>query len=192
MLFRSTGETATCGAPLRSTYLRFENSGLDCDDAVVTDCRQALRRVASEKTVDHGDAATADTYVTTDYSDYDGLGHYRMVTEGGNIYRSIFPNEGTDAGSMFTRYNPLVTYNASTKTLSHRDVPAPNGLRWLLNTYDRTVRRARHSGKTTGPENVATIEYAFNLDTGFLVRQRMWAGTADSGRACWGGDPSLT
>lgn len=176
---RSGTEPATCGQPVRSTFVRYEHSAFDCDGEIAGECRTAFRRVASEKTLFHGNgtAADPDTFVTTDFSDYDGLGHYRLTTHGGNLYKTVFEElPGSDSSSFQQNYNPGVTYNAASATVE----PVPS--RWLLELYDRTVRRERPNGDASRPENHATTEFLFDADTGFLLRTRVWGGTAAAGR----------
>jgi len=65
------------------------------------------RRVASEKTVYLDDA---NRYATSDYSSFDGLGHYRTMTTGGTF-------DSGNVRTSTTNYNPPMVH---TRAASHR------------------------------------------------------------------------
>ncbi len=187
---RIAGETPTCGNPVKSTYVRYENSGLDCQGEIANDCTQAMRRVVSSNEVHHGnpnDPNDPETSATVELSEFDGLGHYRKSVTGGNIFKTIFPSAGmpgSDARTAFTNYNPGITYNPAAYQLSCN--PATlciSGMpsRWLLELYDTQQVRESPNGNYALPENVATVESYFHPDTGLLLRSRVLAGTTDSG-----------
>ncbi len=127
------------GSLLRSVYVRYENSGPGVNP-----------RLASEKTVYEDDGSKE---ATTDLDDFDGLGHYRTMTETGT-----FPFASTRVTE--TDYNP----NRSVSNIPGAGDP------WVLGTYDtQTV--------TEGTETV-TREACFDPNTGFLQRMRTWEGTS--------------
>ncbi|HWW62517.1 MAG TPA: hypothetical protein VN181_14185 [Thermoanaerobaculia bacterium] len=88
--FLSTAIADGNGTIQRVTYV-----GYDADDANMTARDQSNRRVRSERTVYLDDGSK---YTTSDSSDYDGLGHYRTATTGGN-----FP--GVNVRTTTTAYN---------------------------------------------------------------------------------------
>lgn len=169
-----SGETASCGQPVRSTYVQYENSGTHCRDDSPTGCVQANRRTRAESTKYHddGDAAT-----WTVHSDFDGLGHYRTTTTGGDLFRTTFPAEiaGGDERVVTTRYNPAVTFDPVTFAVN---LPAT----WLLDTYDQVVTTERQNGSTDPqlPAASTVVKYKFNATTGFLEERRVLLGEGAS------------
>jgi hypothetical protein len=124
----------------RKVYVRYESS-----------LSIANQRVASERTVYVDDGST---FADVSSSDFDGLGHYRRVTTGGNF----------GAGNVresFTNFNPgsCATCTPSTS--------AP----WVLGTFD--YQEVTEAGVT------ARSQACFDLSTGFLLRTRaLKTGTA--------------
>jgi RHS repeat-associated protein len=168
---RLPGETATCGVPLRSRYIRYDNSGLDCsgEDGF---CTASLARVASSRDVYPArNSGDFETYLDSSNSDFDGLGHYRTVTTGGNLFKTVFPQvSGSDERISYTNFNPGVVYDSSKQTVT---LPS----RWLLGTYDRTEVKERRNGSANAAFNVAATEYDYAPDTGFLRRVRRLSST---------------
>lgn len=174
--YRESGIPAECGPPLRSTYVRYEDSGRWCGAEVPGDCTFSNRRVVSEKTVHHDDGNST---ITTDYANFDGFGHYRESRSGGTLYQKTFNNgSGGDERRTLTNYNPGAVLNAN------GSMALPNG--WTLatypwtrlQTYDLMTVREQKNGlpfdplapATRGP--AASTLYRFDDATGFLQRRR--------------------
>ena len=152
----------TCGAPLRSTYVQYESSGEDCNFDVPGDCVQANKRAVAERTIYHDDG---NTFTTVNRSDFDGFGHYRTETTGGNLQATNF-GSGSDQRVSLTNFNPGVVFSNNTFTF-----PAGytlDGYPWpRISTYDLQVR-------TEGSAS-ANMLFRFDENTGFLQRKRTLA-----------------
>ncbi|HSG40535.1 MAG TPA: hypothetical protein VLE27_12915, partial [Thermoanaerobaculia bacterium] len=145
--------------PLRTTYARFEHDPAG-PSTLVEDRSRLNQRLASQRTVFNDDSAG--TYADEDFSNFDGLGHYRTRVTGGN-----FP--GNNARIGFVNFNPTVgTYGQAGYA------PWPAGSPWVLNTY--SFAYDQENGK---------IQYriaCFEPGTGFLLRHRVLknSGSAES------------
>jgi len=161
-----------CTGPLRSTYVRFENSGTDCDPTQVGNCVHVNRRLASSRTVyrdyctidgkDADDprcivAAVADQrFIQQDYSEFDGLGHYRTAVTSGNLYAQAFPNAPGgpaqyDAGEAHVNFNPDYEYDAGAQAVTVRPnsqaLPIDDAANpWSWQTFNLT--RKTHRGRS--------------------------------------------
>ncbi|MEA2346142.1 MAG: hypothetical protein QOF63_4311, partial [Thermoanaerobaculia bacterium] len=142
--------------PIRSTYVQIEQDGWNG----LSDVENRTRK---RRTVFNDDTAcsNAPCYVETDFDDFDGLGHYRTVTQTSN-----FP--GTTPRTTTTHYNARGgTYVPGLD--NHPDTyMIAAGSPWLLGVYDY---------QTTTENHTATTEFCFNATTAFLERKR----TARSG-----------
>jgi RHS repeat-associated protein len=130
------------GGLKRSLYVRYERS---------SEFSKANPRVASQRTVYHDDAGRR---ADVEYTDFDGLGHYRREVTAGT-----FP--GGNVRTTFTNWNP---------GRSISNLPAPSEP-WILGTYD--LRQVTEGGQTV------TQELWFN-DRGLLRRTRSRKGAACS------------
>ncbi|MDX1997370.1 MAG: hypothetical protein SF066_06595, partial [Thermoanaerobaculia bacterium] len=143
----------------REQYVTFErDSATDCGLVEDPDCPNSNRRLVGERTRYLDDIENPNTTpVTYRYADvarsgFDGLGHYRTETTGGNFGQA-------DTATTFTNWNPG---SSSTTT-------PPLGSPWVLDTY---IER-----RTT--EGISTVvqQACFDPATGFLRRIRTLAGT---------------
>ncbi len=164
-----TDEFLHCGGNLlRSTYVRYGHDELGplpivpFTGPLFDVWHETNRRVTSRRTVYHDDG---DRFAETASSDFDGLGHYRVTTTGGNF----------DAGNTRTEttgFNPdrgTYTVDQDTNTSTGTFTPPSTGASWILNTFDRQT-------VTEGGTAVATA--CFDVD-GFLTRRRTFAGTTE-------------
>jgi len=134
----------SCGNPIRTEYIRFRNSGFNCDPAVVTSCTAVNRLVHGSRTVYHDDG---DSYADTEYSDFDGLGHFRdALLSGGDGF-------GTATHGDYTNFNP-----------GRSESSLPSGAAWILNTYDEKRQRE-------GSQKARSYAW-FEADTGLLRGER--------------------
>lgn len=151
------------GAPKRSRYLRYEH---DTGTPGMDDPRNM--RVVSERTDFHDDVVnSAAVYATADYTDYDGLGHYRRVTSGGSF-------SSGNVRETFTNYNPARgTYPSSKYSM----LPATD--EWLLGAYsEMTATEGTSSLRTQFCFDVHEPRQTGETKTGKLRRRRTLAVTA--------------
>lgn len=148
---------------LRTLFVRYESeafSGL-LPDRIALDRN---RRQVSSRLVYDDDGGR---YADTDYSSFDGLGHYRQVTTGGNF----------DAGNVttsFTNYNPglgtLQVDAAGNRQPGYTTLAmtAP----WVTNTFT----------ETSVSENAVALKthHCFESATGFLLRSRVLNGDSQT------------
>jgi YD repeat-containing protein len=167
---RLSSETYVCSdtacetTPVRSHWVRYEMDAMQNPCVSVEDaCRsERNRRVVSEKTVyvDAGQTAF------TDYSSFDGLGHYRTTTWSGKTGSNLW---GADRTST-TNYNPdRGTYAVSGDTRLPGFNMLPTTSEWLINLSKTSTTS---EGGTT-----AKVETCFAED-GFLLRRRVLSGSA--------------
>jgi RHS repeat-associated protein len=155
------GETATCGTPRRSTYVRYEssipatNSGCTLDMLEV--CASSNRRLQSALTIDYDDSATSGlSYTQADNSDFDGFGHYRTSDQGGNLAQQSFGGPVESLQSR-TTYNDGIVYTPGGTVSSY---PSP----WNLGTYGE---------QSWWAGNIKFTERArFDANTGRLLARR--------------------
>jgi RHS repeat-associated protein len=180
------GESSECGAPVKETYVRYEYSGVGCSPDQDWDegCTQVDRRLASQRTVYHAvDSDTLkglpaiDSFASTTYSDYDGVGHYREERTNGDFGLKNFESKGHSAGDVkVTRTN----YNPTGR-------PAVGAL-WNLGTYDEiSTWEENTSFDVVNGVNVtfpapngtkSTQKFFFDAATGLLYRVDQWAALA--------------
>jgi RHS repeat-associated protein len=138
---------------LRSSFVRYERDGTsaECPQPLRGDCYNENRRQAAERTVFHDDGGR---YAETERTGWDGLGHYRTETTGGDFGAG-------DVRTVSTDWNPAGAPAAT----------AP----WVLTTYGE--QRVSEGGAT------AKVETCFEAATGFLARRRIYKnfGTSPTG-----------
>lgn len=150
--YRFSTDTTTAATLLRSEYVSYEASTIDCsglsDSSACEDYN--LRLAGSHTRFDDDDGVvswngkTERAYVETIYSDFDGLGHYRQTNSYGNL-RTVQDNNSSgpefwDHRVSYTRFNPGVTYNQAEPAPFDIVSPlAPVGHPWVLGTYSRTA-----------------------------------------------------
>lgn len=160
------------GAPTlkRETYLRYEADTTNLS-ATGGDWN---RRVASSSTITYHDYDSNKDVATTDYSNYDGLGHYRAAVTSGNF------SQGNTAGS-FTNFNPAAgTFVPNTSGTGTGFTLPSTSSPWILNTYPY---QATSSTSGAGVARTAMTQFAFDTN-GRLARRRVlrsdapgWAST---------------
>ncbi|NJL28955.1 MAG: hypothetical protein HC897_14235, partial [Thermoanaerobaculia bacterium] len=149
----------SAGNKLRSIYRRYEH-----DEPTNPNDLSELAfnpRMVTERTVYHDDG---DRYREVTYSAFDGLGHYRQSTTGGNFGRA-------NVRSAFTNFNPAQgTYQfdpvSGLPTAAHSFTMLASTAPWVLDTFTET---SQSEGTT------ALRETCFEASTGFLLRERKLA-----------------
>lgn len=146
-------------ALVRSEYVLYER-----DQVLVSnppDRYNSNRRPVRSRTVFHDDLVEgAARFADVVSSDFDGLGHYRTTTTGGNF-------EAGDARTTTVAFNPTRgTYvvNAGANTASGYNVFPPN-LPWITETFT--------SQQVTEGTETANSTFCFDSSTGFLSRKRV-------------------
>lgn len=158
-VFATSSATGSCtGSALRSTYLRFRHDtppgGSD-----PAEWRALNRQVEALRVVYHDDG---DRYTDTEYSEFDGLGHFRRAVNTGN-----FRDDSTTA----ERRETFIGYNRATGTYPGSYVPVADSVAWILGIFDETLIT---EDDAVG-EAVARAEYGFDDTTGFLFCTRTLA-----------------
>ena len=169
--YLSTRTYAAAGTLLRSSYVSYERDQLyvpvshqPFQDGINTNRRQQSMRTVYDDDGGH--------YADVTSSDFDGLGHYRTETTGGD-----FPAANVRAST--------ITYNSARGTYAidpatnqpatgHTFTRWPANQPWVLETF--ASRRVDEAGST------ATMLACFDAATGFLLRQRTLkdSGTTES------------
>jgi RHS repeat-associated protein len=133
-LFLSTQVYADAAATdlRRSTYVRYETDQWPAADGW-GNLAETNARVVAERTVYNDDGGK---YTETQYSDFDGLGHYRKVEMSGTV--------GNDSRVAVTNYNSgqgsyIVDITNNTLASNSNYSPFPVGSPWVLNTYDKVT-----------------------------------------------------
>lgn len=157
------GSCSSASNTRRTTYVAYErdhNSGQQFD---------ANRRMIASRTIFNDDA---NHYIATDYSDFDGVGHYRTAVVTGDF------GFGTQTRSTNTNFNvrdPLVSNSSAVLHTGTYDsttgggfaLPSPAGP-WVLNTFSSV-------SSTEGTSS--SKQYAcFDPITGDLRANRLLAG----------------
>src|SRR6185295_3338102 len=143
----------TDGNKVRSVYTRYEADPVITAGYNYGDLRDANRRMAARKTVYHDDGGT---FTRVDYSNYDGLGHYRNQVTSGNF----FPANITTSRTSSTDYNPRRGRYDFNPDTGMPDTPGyesfPTADPWLLHTFE----------EPTVSENGSTAKRQYCFDTG--------------------------
>ena len=162
-VYSAAGYAASPRTPLRSFYRTYEHDAVACSDdqtpSQVASCANSNSRVRQERTVyedDNGKIADVDS------SDFDGLGHYRTVTLGGNFaqgnativtaYNKHDPDVNPSTGINSGTYPGSFTFPAATD-------PWLIGMPWSI---------TRTEAGSTSKE-----EMCFSPLTGFLRARRI-------------------
>jgi len=146
--------------PVRSTYVQYEQDG-------TSELHDEERRVTKRRTVFNDDAGCGGLpcYIETDFDTFDGLGHYRTVTQNSN-----FP--GTSNRVTTTHYNVRGgTYVAGGSGNDPNAYMIASGSPWLPGVYDFQT--------TTENTQVARTDFCFNATTAFLERKRTARNSSD-------------
>jgi YD repeat-containing protein len=146
----------------RERYLSFErDAAIFCNVPYGPDCPSTNRRLVGERTRYLDDIENPNTnpvtyrYADVARSDFDGLGHYRTETTGGNFGQA-------DVASTVTKWNPTRGTFPGNFVLPGVSEP------WVLGTFNER--------RTT--EGISTVVQQACFDTkGFLLRMRTLAGT---------------
>lgn len=164
--------TNTCGAVERRQYVKYE-----MDDALVgiicngdyPCARDRNRRVLSERTSYPTDGGL---YVDTNRSDFDGLGHYRVIESSGTFTSGVQRKTETSFNVNTRGYNAATGIGGSVGTYSLTAAGKRasgysmlyDGDAWNLNTFQRS--------STTEEGTTIHVDSCFDPATGFLRRQR--------------------
>ncbi|NJM54873.1 MAG: hypothetical protein HC841_02130 [Verrucomicrobiae bacterium] len=151
--------SAQNGTKVRSVFVEYESDGRDGGEH-----QEKNHRLVYRKTVYHDDG---DRFREVRFSDFDGLGHYRTATTGGNFGSGNVRAATTD-------FNPtrgtLTVLDPETSQLGGDfQIPGPSSP-WVLGTF--TESRVTEAGQT------AIEEFCFDTTTGFLARHRTLAGAS--------------
>lgn len=155
--------SADCSVPARATYLKHE---MDYVKEGFPDCTFDLpcyqdrnRRVVSESTLFFASGKIADT----EYSAFDGLGHYRNA-DVGDYYTTLAGRQSKR--ETYTSFNPSAGVYAVDQSLQR--VGSYSGFSpaapWILGTYDFT--------RTKEGNRYAVTEACFEPATGYMLRAR--------------------
>ena len=165
-----TKDLSTCpGGILRSHYVRYEWSGIQGDQAPA---KNTNRRLASEATYYHDDLLGGKPVAAiTDYTDFDGLGHYRRKTVRGNFGLANNADGGalrTDDTHVFeTKFNQVCSLGGPCSTGNYSKSI------WFLGDYTETI--------DTFGGSVRSSRFLFDPNLGFLTAVRTRKnGTANS------------
>jgi YD repeat-containing protein len=156
--FLSTRTYQGASTLARTGFVRYERDGpcpsIEC-------ASDGNRRIVSTRTTYNDDGSR---YAITDYSGFDGLGHYRQATTAGNF-------DSGNVRTTFTNYNPtLGTYSLNadgTRAPGYTMMSASHP--WVINTYS----------DQSATENGITSQSLFCWDSfkGLLTRGRIMSGT---------------
>lgn len=136
----------------RSRYLRYTGEGT---------ANAYNLRVESSSIQYHDDlVGNVPVFASSDWSDFDGLGHYRRLTTGGTFAAG-------NVREQFTNYNPGCDSYPGTSSEPYCRLPENDA--WVLGTFSETR-------VTEGGSNLRT-QFCFDGATGKLLRQRRLAGT---------------
>lgn len=163
----------------RATYMQYASDYISTSTRwLMEDKRDFNKRLKKQATVYYDDAGTVDgtqRYQETTYSQFDGLGHFRSVSTGGN-----FVSGAESPRIVTTNFNPtsgLYDFDNETSTFNNSFTMPGANTPWLLNTYD----------ERTESENNRTAKQQYCFDThdpsvttpkGALKRERKLVGTA--------------
>ena len=158
----SSGRSCPATSPLRSSYIEYGHDTLPSSGGQ-QDAINSNRRVKGTRTVFHDDA---DTWVDTDHSQFDGIGHFRKTETTGTLWTTTNQE----------RRVVTTNYNRVSGTYPSNSPPAPTDP-WVLNVFGFV--------DTDEPdaegETISRVYYTFNDETGFLECTRVLkSGTARS------------
>ena len=148
----ASGGGSCNGTKLRSTYLNFRWDGKpttsDQEDWVATN-----RAVQASKVVFHDDG---DRWIDTEMSDFDGLGHHRVVETTSNFWDGSTNDEERTVETNFNRTTGTYAWDTD-----NTEIPVSDP--WVLGVFDYV--------ETSEPdavgESTARVEYDVDMDTGF-------------------------
>jgi RHS repeat-associated protein len=153
------------GVRKRTVYVRYDKDKLP-SSTLADGYHNTNRRLESQRVVYDDDPGR---FADIDYSNFDGLGHYRMATTGGNFgagdVRTTFTGYNRDPSGIYRvfRIDPATNNPAP----EHNFVLPGTGAPWVLGTFaEQTVSEG---GAT------ARSEYCFDAGTGFMLRKRILA-----------------
>jgi RHS repeat-associated protein len=168
---------------VRSEYRRYETDTVPVNDGYGS-IVETNRRLVAQRTVYNDDNKSgAEKFAETQYSEFDGLGHYRRVETYGNFNLDAAGNPKPDNQRLErTNYNPGRGTYLIDPTTNQPDTsqPVPYGHSyqsfpiantWVLGTYDLI----------TQIENGLTSRAFFNFSsTGQLLRKRLLKSTGSN------------
>jgi len=172
-------ENTCSSSPERRNYVKYEMDYVvepyGC--AVDLPCeRDRNRRVVTERTVFVSDG---NRYADTDYSLFDGLGHYRQTNTEGN-FTSGNQHESYVGFNRNTRnYDPATHTGSDVGTYSLNNDTRTPGFSMLSDTDSWVLSTFSSSYEKQGSES-NTTEACFDPITGFLERRRTLADTGGS------------
>jgi RHS repeat-associated protein len=152
----------------RSTYVRYDRDQhvpyCTAEDTFSYDCENLNRRLASSRTVFNDDG---NRFADVNYSNFDGLGHYRSVATDGNMPSGNVRVMEKDYNPTHGRYEIDPVTNAPVPGVHTYSILYPVDP-WVLGTWA--------SEKVTEGTNTAYTETCFEAGTGFLQRRRSFTG----------------
>jgi RHS repeat-associated protein len=165
-VYSPSGWAANPKIPLRSYFVTYDRDVTTCG-ALDPQCLESNARVVADRVVYHDDGnLTSDTV----RSDFDGLGHFRLVSVGGTVGGTattytgfttrdpdVNPASGIDAGSYPSNFHPPTLNDA-----------------WFLNLPSRISH--------TEGTSTASTEMCYDHATGFLRASRVRLGATRSPR----------
>jgi YD repeat-containing protein len=156
--------------PQQSTYVRYE------DDLLLSPPNEktgldAIGRVVSQRVVQDSDPISplVPRYVDTDYSRYDGLGHYRVSTTSGTSLGKI----GTSPGIVRTTTTEYAMDSEHAVTTGDVILPKQDKP-WITGLYTSVTATESQPGTAT---STSSTQYQFNQDNGFLHGTRTIRGS---------------
>ncbi len=151
------------GTKMRTEYVRYEWDKVPFVSSAEppSDRYEVNRRVAGTRTVYHLDG---NRIADTNSSDFDGLGHYRKTTTGGNF------GEG-DVREGFTNYHRFRgTYQHLGTGTGHTFTMMPTSSAWILGTFNE---------QWTKEDGVTETRQVCMDPKGFVTRERLLAGSSE-------------
>ena len=163
------------GKKRRSTYARYEGDVITLGDGFGSSV-DANTRVVAGRTVYHDDA---DKYTEVQYSNFDGLGHYRAKRDSGNFgtnpQRIEIINYNPDRGSYLI--DPVL--NARGQGFTYTTFPENRA--WIIDTYDTQI---------VGDYTKRTASF-YNFDNnGLLLSKRIMKEFDNADSASYNQNPS--
>jgi YD repeat-containing protein len=168
----SCAANGTCSTSERTTYLAYQSDYTTTPPPAVCNLdypcvRDRAKRVKSERIVYDSDGSRE---ATTDYSLFDGLGHYRKTVTGGTFSSGNVRTTETDYNNHSRGGGSVGTYDLTATGLrlaGYTSLLSTDP--WILGTYGgaRTLEEGVH----------ADIITCFDPGTGFLKRQRTLSDT---------------